>query len=539
MATTVGSDGSLQKHAPNDAEAAILSKCQTQSLLVGGMYMGAGLVGIRFLGPTLMKNAWKKSKMTRRSLYAVGGFFGFSSGVASYTPRCAQMLMELDDSPIADELRKHMAAQQSANVRGQAAAVQQSLDQQVAGRSGGGGGGGGGGRSSSSSSMDGAGTVVAMDRAPEYKYGQQGVSIDRNSGAGGSRVDMDRAPEYKYGQQGVSIDREHTGTASASRASSPARATRDAQQDAPAAEHPFATKSLAAAAAAAKAEGKPQEREVVDMLTMKKVKVLVDENGRLTPIEDKDGSGARGGSEGSGYMARARDRQRRASAAAARESAGGGGGSGSSGVEMDADVSEDKYGNTVPAARTGWRKRDIGGKEVAWANSRGGGNADSGSGTGTAGGGGKAATAATASYGSSGADDGNGEVLAFSDNYDDGSDSTEASANSSIGGEVLAFPDNDGGWNDDGSSVSSVSSRGGRGGPATNQKLSYAERREANRAAMTEQQEQQALERRRKRDENREQTRARSREQARARRVQQEDDGQHPGQSTSNAKTYY
>ena len=122
--------------------------------------------------------------MTRRTLYAVGGFFGFSSGVASYTPRCAQMLMELDDSPIADELRKHMAssslrccrvsppppflpssplpsslpspcvhhtlcihhahqaAQQSANVRGKEAAMQQSLDRTETGRRGDGGGGG-------------------------------------------------------------------------------------------------------------------------------------------------------------------------------------------------------------------------------------------------------------------------------------------------------------------------------------------------------------------------------------------------------------
>lgn len=36
-------------------KAAILSKCQTQSLLVGGMYMTAGLVGIRFLGPALLR----------------------------------------------------------------------------------------------------------------------------------------------------------------------------------------------------------------------------------------------------------------------------------------------------------------------------------------------------------------------------------------------------------------------------------------------------------------------------------------------------
>ena len=100
---------------------------------------------------------------------------------------------------------------------------------------------------------------------------------------------MDRSAENEtnYGQRGVSMDRDvddaggsGAGPSRASSLGANARATRDAQQEAPAAEHPFATKSLADAAAAAKAAGKPQEREVVDMLTMKKVKVLVDEHGQ-------------------------------------------------------------------------------------------------------------------------------------------------------------------------------------------------------------------------------------------------------------------
>eukprot|EP00729_Bicosta_minor_P000763 gene763-12169_t len=490
MATTARSDGSLQQHAPNDAEAAILSKCQTQSLLVGGMYMTAGLVGIRFLGPALLRNSWSKSKLTRRLGYAAGGFFGFSSGVASYTPRCAQMLMQLDDSPIADELRKHMAAQQSAN------------------------------------------------------YGQRGVSIDRNSGASGSGVDMDRASKYQYGQRGVTMDdREYSASASSSSsaasaatssAAALARTGRDAQQDAPASQHPFATKSLAKAAAEAKATGKLQEREVVDMLTLKKKKVLIDEHGRLTPVEDDEG-GADSDTRGGGYMARVRERQRRAAAASAavRDSERG------NQIQMD-DSDQDGGGGsaaTEPAAKPGWRKRDITGKEVAWANSRTGRSAAN-TASGARGGG---AATYTDDVNDPVEDGGEVDVWAFPPEQDGNNAAAGYSDGAAMGGsggdgEVFAFPEDDGGWSADGSGM--ARNGGGSGAAAARDgKMSYAERRVANRAAVKQQQEQQALERRRKREESREQARVRSRE----RRTQQQQDGnteQYGNSTRSSAQAY-
>lgn len=41
--------------------------------------------------------------------YALAGTIGLYGGVASYQPKCVELLMQLDDSPMASELREHMA----------------------------------------------------------------------------------------------------------------------------------------------------------------------------------------------------------------------------------------------------------------------------------------------------------------------------------------------------------------------------------------------------------------------------------------------
>lgn len=95
----------LVNYKPNSAEQAVIADCRKQGSIRGaGLALASGAVAAL----TLRKSTFISASRTglRRFIIGVSGAGGFVTGVTSYQSICVANILALDNSPLADELRK-------------------------------------------------------------------------------------------------------------------------------------------------------------------------------------------------------------------------------------------------------------------------------------------------------------------------------------------------------------------------------------------------------------------------------------------------
>ncbi|EDQ88183.1 uncharacterized protein MONBRDRAFT_26342 [Monosiga brevicollis MX1] len=98
-------------YVPTAREQEVLSNCKRASLTRG--VVGAGL-GAALAHVVMMRRQPRPTNLTLAAWYTGLGAFGFYAGVASYQTQCIRQILELSDSPMADELRAFMNAAEHA-----------------------------------------------------------------------------------------------------------------------------------------------------------------------------------------------------------------------------------------------------------------------------------------------------------------------------------------------------------------------------------------------------------------------------------------
>eukprot|EP01137_Pigoraptor_chileana_P028598 Opistho-2@12718 len=98
-----GHDGLPQQPQLTPAEQEALSSCRKQVLMLAGTAAFLGVVAARRL---IVPRLPKEGQQLAPFLQAAGGFFGFYAGLSAGRPICESKLLELENSPIADRIRK-------------------------------------------------------------------------------------------------------------------------------------------------------------------------------------------------------------------------------------------------------------------------------------------------------------------------------------------------------------------------------------------------------------------------------------------------